>query len=114
MTEFVKNTLAKSGYHSIVHDITLGNHLEIIVDEDDNRKFGVTKKPKMDQTICGYVSGIYIEKGNPNETVLDLSPANPLALLKNNCPSERIDAIIPTKTKYITHYRKINPASNSI
>jgi hypothetical protein len=112
MAGLLTNKPTESGYHSIDHDVTLGDILEIFINDSPDAEDKERENPIRVQSICGYVSGIYIKTGDLNNIniVIDLSPANPLVLLRDDCSKERIDAIFSVETKAITHYRKIDPA----
>jgi hypothetical protein len=109
MVKFEENKKTELGYYSIVHSIRLGHHLEVLVDDSDTEK-----TPGMSilrqQSLCGYVSGIYIKQGKPNNAVIDLSPANPIMLLKEDCSKERTEGIFTIETHHIKYYRRIEPA----
>ncbi|GAF81497.1 unnamed protein product [marine sediment metagenome] len=107
MTKFLENRKSVSGYYSIVHDVELGDHLEVSVTDNPTAE---TRDLSRMNTLCGYVAGVHVKSAEPNGVVIDLSPANPLALLRTDCPKERTDAIFPVVVASITHYRKIDPA----
>ena len=113
MTGVVRNIPTESGYDSIVHDVKIGSFLEIFIDESTDEEGTPKGKFITEKSICGYVAGIYIgtKNGEPEGSIINLSPSNPLALLKEDCPVERKEDVFPIGTKYISHYRIIDPAN---
>lgn len=103
MLEFKKNTRTPDGLYSIINDIELGDHIEVIGSDDPE------KKPSINDSICGYVIGIYL-KPKTSDLFIDLSMGNPFLLSNYNAVHKLRKAFLPVDLDFVTHYRKIPPA----